>query len=53
MAKIDFFALGGLDEKDKACYALTINGDVYIINCGISIPPSVTLGVKKIIPDFN
>jgi ribonuclease J len=52
MSKIEFFALGGLDEHGKDCYALTINGDIYIINCGIVTPPSVSLGVKKIIPDF-
>ncbi|MDR3329826.1 MAG: ribonuclease J [Mycoplasmataceae bacterium] len=52
MAKIEFFALGGLDERGKDCYALTVNGDIYIINSGIITPPSVSLGVKKIIPDF-
>jgi ribonuclease J len=52
MAKIEFFALGGLDEHGKDCYALTVNGDIYIINCGIITPSSVSLGVKKIIPDF-
>ncbi|MDR2369810.1 MAG: ribonuclease J [Mycoplasmataceae bacterium] len=52
MSKIEFFALGGLDENGKDCYALTINGDIYIINCGIITPPSISLGVKKIIPDF-
>ncbi|MDR0739514.1 MAG: ribonuclease J [Mycoplasmataceae bacterium] len=53
MSKIEFFALGGLDERGKDCYILTINGDIYIINCGIVTPPNVSLGVKKIIPDFN
>jgi ribonuclease J len=53
MAKIDFFALGGLDEHGKDCYVLNINGDIFLINCGISTPPSVTLGIKKIIPDSN
>ncbi|MDR1991835.1 MAG: ribonuclease J [Mycoplasmataceae bacterium] len=53
MSKIEFFVLGGLDEHGKDCYALTINGDIYIINCGIITPPSISLGVKKIIPDFT
>jgi ribonuclease J len=52
MSKIEFFALGGLNERGKDCYVLTINGDIYIINCGIVTPPSISLGVKKIIPDF-
>jgi ribonuclease J len=52
MAKIEFFALGGLDEHGKTCYVLTINSDIFIIDCGITTPPAVSLGVKKIIPDF-
>lgn len=53
MAKISFLGLGGLDEKEKSCYALTINGDIYILNCGLVTPPGASLGVKKIIPDFS
>jgi ribonuclease J len=53
MAKIEFFALGGLDEKEKQCYVLNINGDIFIINSGVSTPPNASLGIKKIIPDFN
>ncbi|MDR0986050.1 MAG: ribonuclease J [Mycoplasmataceae bacterium] len=53
MAKIEFFALGGLDERGKECYALTINGDTYLLNCGITTPPAIGLGIKKIIPDIN
>jgi ribonuclease J len=53
MSKIEFFALGGLDEHDKECYALNVGGDIYIINCGIATPPGLSLGVRKIIPDFS
>jgi ribonuclease J len=53
MSRIEFFALGGLDEKNKQCYALSVDGDIVIINAGISIPPNASLGIKKIIPDFN
>lgn len=53
MAKIEFFALGGIDEKNKQCYALNIDGDIVIINSGVSTPPNASLGITKIIPDFN
>jgi ribonuclease J len=52
MSKIEFLALGGQDEHGKECYALNVAGDIYIINCGISTPPAISLGIKKIIPDF-
>lgn len=53
MSKIDFLGFGGLDEKQSPCYSLNIDGDIYIINCGISLPTSASLGIKKIIPDFS
>jgi ribonuclease J len=53
MSNIEFFALGGLDENNKQCYVLDIDGDIIIINSGVSTPPNVSLGIKKIIPDFN
>jgi ribonuclease J len=53
MTKIDFFALGGIDERGKNCYVLTINGDSYIINFGLSTIPAVKLGVQWMAPDVN
>lgn len=50
MSKINFFPLGGMDENEKACYVLEVDGDCYLINLGISIPPISTLGIKKSIP---
>lgn len=53
MSKIEFFALGGLDEKNKQCYVLNIDGEIIVINVGVSTPPNASLGIKKIIPDFS
>ena len=53
MTKIEFVCFGGQDEKDKVCDALIIDEDIYILGCGISCPSTITLGIKKIIPDFN
>lgn len=50
MSKINFFPLGGMDEIEKACYVLEVDGDCYVINLGISIPPSSNLGIKKTMP---
>lgn len=50
MSKINFFPLGGMDETEKACYVLDIDGEYYLINIGISIPAFSTLGIKKTIP---
>ncbi len=53
MAKIEFVSLGGQDEKDKLCSALIIDGDIYVLGCGIHCPSAVTLGIKKIIADYS
>ncbi len=53
MSKIDFLGFGGLNEKDKPCYAITINGNIYLFDCGVSTPPNSHLGIKQIIPDFK
>ncbi|MCF0217694.1 MAG: ribonuclease J [Malacoplasma sp.] len=50
MSKITFFPLGGMDENEKACYVLEIDGKYYLINLGISVPVYKTLGIKKVIP---
>ncbi|MEG2198388.1 MAG: ribonuclease J [Malacoplasma sp.] len=53
MSKIDFFSLGGLDEKDKACYVLEIDNSIYVFNMGICIPTDNKGGIRKIIPDLS
>ena len=53
MGKIKFVGFGGLNERGKQCYALTVNGNIYLFNCGLSTPVNAQLGIKKIIPDFN
>ncbi len=53
MSKIKFIGFGGLNERGKQCYALNINGNIYLFNCGLASPVNAQLGVKKVIPDFS
>jgi len=53
MSKIEFVSFGGQDEKDKFCSALIVDGDIYVLGCGIFCPSAVTLGIKKVIADFS
>ena len=53
MSKIKFIGFGGLNERCKQCYALDVNGNIYLFDCGLASPVNAQLGVKKIIPDFN
>lgn len=53
MSNINFVGFGGLNEKGKQCYALSVDNDIYLFNCGILTPPNSQLGIRKIIPDFS
>ena len=53
MAKIEYIIFGGQDEREKSCSALVIDGDIFVINCGIAVPSDVVLGIQKILPDFT
>ncbi|PZW01526.1 ribonuclease J [Metamycoplasma auris] len=53
MNKVNFFALGGLDENGKNSYVLDINGKLFIINCGTKIPINTHNGVDTLICDYE
>ena len=50
---VKVFALGGLDEFGKNCYVVSINGDLFIIECGALLPDKSTPGIDYIIPNSN
>ena len=50
--KINFFALGGLDENGKNCYILEINSKIFIINFGTKVPISSNNGIDTLICDY-
>lgn len=53
MSKINFIALGGLDQKAKNCYILEIDNDIFVFNTGVDEKLNETLGINKIIPDYT
>ena len=54
MEKVEIMALGGLDEDGKNMYLIEIDGDIFIVDCGLKYPSESTqLGINYIIPDFS
>ena len=53
MAKLRIVALGGLDENGKNLYALEINDDIIVVNCGLKYPEESQYGVEVIVPDYE
>ncbi len=50
---IHIFALGGLDESGKDCYVVDINGDLFVVGCGMRYPDKTMPGVDFVIPDLT
>ncbi len=51
--RIRVFALGGLDEIGKSCYVVEIDGDIFVVGCGVKRPDKTQPGVDYVIPDFS
>lgn len=49
--RIKICALGGLDEKGRDCYIVEINDDIFVLDCGCSLPDKSLPGVDYIIPN--
>ena len=49
--RIKICALGGLDEKGRDCYLVEINDDIFVLDCGCSLPDKSLPGVDYIIPN--
>ncbi|MGX9388723.1 ribonuclease J [Mycoplasma sp. 327] len=53
MNKINFFALGGLDENGKNSYVLEINEKLFIINSGTKVPINSHNGIDTLICNYD
>ncbi len=53
MSKINFFALGGVQENGKNLYVLEINESLFILDCGLKYPTSELYGVDIIVNDLT
>ena len=51
MDNIKICALGGLDEKGRDCYILEINNDIFVIDCGTSLPDKTIPGIDYLLPN--
>lgn len=53
MSKINFFALGGVQEDGKNLYCLDIDNKIFILDCGLKYPTSELYGVDVIVNDLT
>jgi len=53
MDKIKVIALGGLDENGRDCYVVEINDDIFVLDCGTSLPDKNIPGVDFVLPNVE
>lgn len=53
MSKINFFALGGIQENGKNLYCIEIDNQIFVLDCGLKYPTSELYGVDTIVNDFT
>ena len=53
MPQIKIGALGGLGEIGKNLYIVEVDDLIFVMDCGIKVPPSEFFGIDTIIPDYH
>lgn len=53
MSKINFFALGGVQENGKNLYVLEIDEALFVLDCGLKHPTQELYGVDVIVNDIS
>lgn len=46
-------ALGGLDESGRDCYVIEINNDIFVLDCGLSLPDKTIPGVDYLLANAH
>jgi len=52
-SKVQITPIGGVRENGKNMYAVEVDGDIYILDCGLKYPENELLGIDIVIPDFS
>ena len=53
MANIKIIPLGGVRENAKNMYAVEVDDEIFILDCGLKYPENELLGIDFVIPDFS
>lgn len=51
--QIRIIPFGGVRENGKNMYALEVNEDIFILDCGLKYPENELLGIDVVIPDWD
>jgi ribonuclease J len=52
-SQIKIMPLGGVRENGKNMYAVEVDDEIFILDCGLMYPENELLGIDVVIPDFT
>ncbi len=53
MSKLKIIPLGGVRENGKNIYAVEVDNEIFVLDCGLRYPEDELLGIDIVIPDFT
>lgn len=53
MSSVKIIPFGGVRENAKNMYAVEVNDEIFILDCGLKYPENELLGIDIVIPDFD
>lgn len=53
MSKIKIIPFGGVRENGKNMYAVEVDGQIFILDCGLKYPENELMGIDVVIPDWS
>lgn len=53
MSTIKIIPFGGVRENGKNMYAVEVDNDIFVLDCGLKYPENELLGIDVVIPDFT
>ncbi|MBU3851367.1 MAG: ribonuclease J [Candidatus Paralactobacillus gallistercoris] len=53
MSQVKIIPLGGVRENGKNIYAVEVDDEIFVLDCGLKYPENELLGIDVVIPDFT
>ena len=53
MSKINIIPFGGVRENGKNMYAVEVDSQIFILDCGLKYPENELMGIDVVIPDWS
>ena len=53
MSKIKIIPFGGVRDNGKNMYAVEVDGQIFILDCGLKYPENELMGIDVVIPDWS